>query len=143
MTTVRQMLQTKPNKLWYIAPEAYVFEALELMAAKDIGAVPVLERGRLVGIFSERDYARKVILKGKSSRSVTIGELMTTQVYFVKPETQIEECMALITTKHIRHLPVLENDHLIGMITIGDILKEVIKDQESLIRDLKTYIIGK
>jgi CBS domain-containing protein len=137
------MLQTKPNKLWYIAPEAYVFEALELMAAKDIGAVPVLERGRLVGIFSERDYARKVILKGKSSRSVTIGELMTTQVYFVKPETQIEECMALITTKHIRHLPVLENDHLIGMITIGDILKEVIKDQESLIRDLKTYIIGK
>jgi CBS domain-containing protein len=142
MSTVRQMLRTKPAEVWTIAPEASVYDALQMMADKDIGAVLVVEGGRLVGVFSERDYARKVVLHGKSSRSTTVGELMTQVVFYVRPEQTIEECLALMTEKHIRHLPVLENERLIGIVTIGDVGKEIMSQQEFTIRNLETYITG-
>src|SRR5512143_624610 len=119
MSTVRQLLRAKRPEVWTIGPEASVYEALELMADKDIGAVPVLERGRLVGIFSERDYARKVVLRGKTSRETTVGELMTQVVFYVTPEQTVEECLALMTEKHVRHLPVLEGTQLTGLVSIG------------------------
>ncbi len=140
--TVRQILQSKGNAIWSIGPEATVFEALVLMAEKDIGAVLVVDEEKLVGILSERDYARRVILKGRSSKDTKVGELMTPEVFYVRPEQSIEECMALMTNKHIRHLPVLENDKLVGMITIGDAVKAVIADQEVMIHSLENYIWG-
>lgn len=142
MTSVQQILRNKSSNVWTIGPRASVYEALELMAQRDIGAVPVVENGRLVGIFSERDYARKVALQGRASRSVTVGELMTTKVFYVKPEQSIEECMALMTDKHVRHLPVLADGQLIGIITIGDAVKSIIAEQEITIRSLKDYITG-
>jgi CBS domain-containing protein len=142
MTSVAQVLKGKPQEVWTIQPGASVYEALELMARRDIGAVPVVDGQRLVGIFSERDYARKVVLKGLISRQVTVGELMTTKVYYVKPEQSLEECMALMTQKRIRHLPVLHEEKLIGIITIGDVVKSIIAEQAITIRSLQDYITG-
>ena len=109
MYTVRHLLREKDSHVWSIAPQATVYEALELMVAKNCGAVLVLENNQLVGIFTERDYARKVVLKGKSSKTATVGELMTTEVLYVSPDDTIENCMALMTDKRARHLPVLES----------------------------------
>jgi CBS domain-containing protein len=142
MTHVHQLLQGKSTGLWTIGPKASVYEALELMAQKDIGALPVMEKGKLVGMFSERDYARKVVLKGRASKSTTVGELMTSRVFFVKPDQTLEQCMALMTEKHVRHLPVLEDGDLIGIVTIGDLVKSIIADQEITIRSLQNYIVG-
>jgi CBS domain-containing protein len=142
MSTVRQLLRTKAADIWTIGPEASVYDALRLMAAKDIGAVLVVEAGKLVGVFSERDYARKVVLQGKSSRSTTVGELMTQVVFYVRPEHTVEECLALMTAKHIRHLPVLEDDQLVGIVTIGDVGTEIISQQAFTIENLETYITG-
>lgn len=142
MLNVRQVLQRKGPDLWTIAPEATVYQALEVMAEKNVGALPVVRDGMLVGIFSERDYARKVILKGKSSHQTLVEELMTTRVYFIKPNRTLEDCMHLMTDKHIRHLPVLEDGRLLGIITIGDVVKGIIHDQQNTIRDLETYISG-
>jgi CBS domain-containing protein len=142
MYTVRQILQNKGQQVWAISPSASVFEALQLMAARDIGALVVVEADRLVGIFSERDYARKVILHGKTSRETRVGEIMTTRVTFVKPGQTTEECMALMTEKHIRHLPVMEGERLIGLISIGDVVKAVISNQEFVISQLENYISG-
>jgi CBS domain-containing protein len=142
MKSVRQLLSAKPRNLWSVSPSQSVFEALQLMAEKEIGAVLVLEGGQMVGIFSERDYARKVILKGKSSKETSVGELMTRDVLYVRPEQTLEECMALMTDKHIRHLPVMENDQLIGIVTIGDIVKAIISEQQFTIRELENYITG-
>jgi CBS domain-containing protein len=142
MSTVRQLLRTKAADIWTIGPEASVYDALRLMAAKDIGAVLVVEAGKLVGILSERDYARKVVLEGKSSRSTTVGELMTQVVFYVRPEHTVEECLALMTAKHIRHLPVLEDDQLVGIVTIGDVGAEIISQQAFTIENLETYITG-
>lgn len=142
MSTVRQLLRTKAADIWTIGPEASVYDALRLMAAKDIGAVLVVEAGKLVGILSERDYARKVVLQGKSSRSTTVGELMTRVVLFVRPDQTTEECLALMTAKHIRHLPVLENDQIVGMVTIRDVGKEIISQQAFTIEHLENYITG-
>jgi CBS domain-containing protein len=142
MSTVRQLLRTKPADIWTIGPEATVYDALQLMAKKDIGAVLVLEAGKLVGIFSERDYARKVVLHGKSSKSTAVGELMTRLVYYVRPDQTVEECLALMTAKHIRHLPVLNDDRLIGVVTIGDVGKEIISQQAFTIESLENYITG-
>lgn len=142
MTSVRQLLQRKAPGVVTIAPEASVYQALELMAQKDIGALPVVSNGKLLGIFSERDYARKVVLKGRLSKEVTVGELMTAKVFYVQPDQTVEQCMALMTEKHVRHLPVLENGKLAGIVTIGDAVKNIIADQAITIQSLKDYITG-
>lgn len=142
MYTVRQILQNKGQQVWSISPAASVYEALQLMAAKDIGALAVVEEERLVGIFSERDYARKVILHGKTSRETRVDEIMTGKVVVVGPERTTDECMALMTEKHIRHLPVVEGERLIGLISIGDVVKAVISNQEFVINQLENYISG-
>ena len=140
--TVRQILQSKGGSIWSVAPHTTVFEALVLMAEKDVGALVVVEGGKLVGIISERDYARKVVLKGRSSKDTEVAELMTSGVFYVHPNQTIEECMALMTNKHIRHLPVLEGEDLVGIITIGDAVKAVMADQEVMINSLENYIRG-
>lgn len=140
--TVRQILQSKGGKIWSISPQSTVFEALVLMEEKDVGAVLVVENEKLVGIFSERDYARKVVLKGRSSKDTKVSELMSSDVLYVHPNQTIDECMALMTNKHFRHLPVLDNDKLVGIITIGDAVKAVIADQEVMINSLENYIRG-
>jgi CBS domain-containing protein len=142
MYTVRQILKNKGNQVWSISPAASVYEALQLMAARDIGALAVVEEDRLVGIFSERDYARKVILHGKTSRETRVDEIMTARVVVVGPERTTEECMALMTEKHIRHLPVVEGERLIGLISIGDVVKAVISNQKFVIDQLENYISG-
>jgi len=142
MLTVRQLLGGKSGEVWTISPKASVYEALQLMADKNVGALPVVETGELVGIFSERDYARKVILKGKSSRETAVGELMSHPVFCVGPEQTIEGCMALMTEKRVRHLPVLEDNALAGIVSIGDVLKAIISQQKVHIEDLEHYITG-
>ena len=143
MKTVKQLLQSKGGKIWSIAPEAMVYDALKLMAEKGVGALVVLQAGQVAGIFSERDYARKVSLQGKSDRSTSVGEIMTAKVIYVRPEQTIEDCMALMTDKRIRHLPVMDNDQLMGVISIGDVVKEVISHQEFIIAQLEHYITGR
>ena len=143
MVTVEKLLQAKPERIWTIRPEEFAYDALQIMADNDIGALMVVdEEGGLVGVFSERDYARKVILKGKSSRVTSVGELMTQAVYYVGLQQTIDECMALMTEKRIRHLPVIEEGRLIGVVTIGDVVKMIISEQEVTIKDLETYITG-
>jgi CBS domain-containing protein len=112
------------------------------MANKNVGALLVIDKGKVVGIFSERDYARKVILKGKSSKETSVGELMTQKVLYINPGDTMENCMALMTAKRIRHLPVMENDQLIGIVSIGDVVKHLISDQQFTIRELEKYITG-
>jgi len=140
MKTVKQMLQAKTRALCTISPDAPVFDALKLMAEKDIGALLVIEKGRLAGIISERDYARKVILHGKSSHDTPVREIMTARVVCVRPANTVEECMALMTDNRIRHLPVVENDELLGVLSIGDLVKETISEQQTTIRQLESYI---
>ena len=143
MITVRHLLKMKGNELWTIPAKSTVFKALELLAEKNIGALPVVDKeGQLAGIFSERDYARKVILKGKSSHNTQVNELMTSRVYHVKPTRSIQDCMQLMTDKRIRHLPVIDKGQLIGIVTIGDIVKAVIESQAHMIHNLEGYISG-
>ncbi len=142
MTTVAQVLQEKGHAAWSISPDATVYDALRLMADKDIGALLVLEESKLVGILSERDYARKVALKGRFSKDTLVREIMTEDVVYVSPERTIEECMALMTAKRVRHLPVLANDQLVGIISIGDAVKAIISEKEFLIHQLERYITG-
>ena len=140
MKTVKQLLQGKTKALCTVSPGTPVFEALKQMAEKDIGALLVVENGKLAGILSERDYARKVILHGKSSHDTPVREIMTERVVYVQPKNTVEECMALMTDKRIRHLPVLENDKLIGVLSIGDLVKETISEQQFMIKQLESYI---
>lgn len=142
MITVKKLLQAKGYDLWSIAPDAVVYDALTLMADKNVGAVLVIDAGNLVGILSERDCARKVILKGKSSKEILVREIMTEEVFCVRPDQTIEECMVLMTNKRVRHLPVIEGNRLVGVISIGDVVKAVISEQESMIEQLETYITG-
>ncbi len=142
MTTVKQILQAKGYAIWSIAPDASVYDALKLMADKEIGALLVLEGEKVVGIISERDYARKVILKGKKSADTPVREIMTEHVLYVRSDQSIEECMALMTARHIRHLPVYEGDRLIGVVSIGDVVKSIISHQEFIIEQLQRYIEG-
>jgi len=142
MTTVRSVLQTKDNTIWSIAPDALVFDALKIMADKNVGALLVTKKEKVVGIFSERDYARKIVLKGESSHTTAIKDVMTSGVLSVNPEQSIDECMALMTNKHIRHLPVLENGKLIGLVSIGDVVKAIISEHEYTIKQLENYITG-
>jgi CBS domain-containing protein len=142
MTTVRSVLQTKDNTIWSIAPDALVFDALKIMADKNVGALLVTKKEKVVGIFSERDYARKIVLKGESSHTTAIKDVMTSGVLSVNPEQSIDECMTLMTNKHIRHLPVLENGKLIGLVSIGDVVKAIISEHEYTIKQLENYITG-
>ncbi len=142
MTTIGQLLKTKGNEIWSIAPQATIYEALQVMSEKDVGALLVVHKGDVVGIFSERDYARKLILKGKFSKDTSVEELMTRKVLYVGPESTIEDCMALMTAKSVRHLPILKNERLIGIVTLGDVVKQIISDQEFTINQLENYISG-
>jgi CBS domain-containing protein len=142
MYTVRHLLQEKGSQIWSIAPQATVFQALELMATKNIGAVLVIENEKVVGMITERDYARKLVLKGRGSRTTTVGELMTRDVLYVGPDDTIEGCMAIMTDKRFRHLPVMENGKLTGIVSIGDVVKAIISDREFRIRELERYITG-
>ena len=144
MKTVKELLRVKGYQVWSIGPDATVYEALTLMAEKDVGALLVLDSaGHLVGVLSERDYARKIVLKGKTSRETPVREIMTEKVVWVRPDQTIEECMALMTNKRIRHLPVLEGGRLLGVISIGDVVKDIISEQEFMIEQLENYITGK
>ncbi len=142
MATVAQLLQAKGSDVWTIPPDASVYQAIELMAEKGVGALLVVEGTKLVGIVSERDYARKVILQGKSSRDTPVRAIMTDRVHYVGAEQTVEECMALMTAKRIRHLPVLTENRLAGIVSIGDLVKSVISDQEIRIQQLESYIAG-
>lgn len=142
MKSVRQLLEMKGGEVISVSPDSNVLEALKVMALRSIGAVLVVEHGSLMGIMSERDYARKVILKGKSSQDTRVREIMTERVVYARPEQTVPECMALMTSKRVRHLPVLEGERLIGVLSIGDLVKETISEQEFIIRQLENYIHG-
>lgn len=137
---IQQILAEKGSETWSIGPDATVFEALERLAEKKIGALVVVENGRLCGILSERDYARKVVLLGRDSRQTTVREIMSPDPCCIRPDQSIDDAMALMTDKRIRHLPVLEKDELAGIITIGDVVKAKIADQEFAIQQLENYI---
>ncbi len=143
MTTVRDLLRVKGSAVWTIAPDATVYDALTLMAERDIGALLVMEGSSLVGILSERDYARKIVLHGKTSRETPVRDIMTDRVLCVHPDQTVEDCMALMTNKRVRHLPVLEDQRVLGLISIGDAVKSIISEQEFVIAQLENYITGK
>jgi CBS domain-containing protein len=136
------LLHHKGAAVWSVAPSATVYEAIQILAVKNIGALPVLDEGRLVGIFSERDYTRKIALEGRSSRDTRVAEIVSNPVFSVTPAHTIEECMRLMTDKHIRHLPVLENGHLAGMVSIGDLVNWIISAQNAAIHQMEAYIVG-
>ena len=140
MKSLKQLLSAKGSQVYSIGPDAKVIEALQLMAQKDVGALIVMEGDRLAGILSERDYARKVILLGRSSQDVCVRDIMSSGVITVDPSRTVEQCMALVTQKRIRHLPVCEDDKLIGIVSIGDLVKEMIAEQEQTIKQLESYI---
>jgi CBS domain-containing protein len=142
MATVSVILSEKGTKVWSVAPSDTVFAALELMAEKDIGALLVLDGTRITGIFSERDYARKVILMGKASKSTPVSEIMTREVLVVSPDSSLEECMGVMTGKKVRHLPVLDGDEIVGMISIGDVVNQLLNQKEFVIEQLESYIKG-
>ena len=143
MTTIAQLLKTKGDQIWSVEPKATIFEALEIMSEKEIGALLVMKDGKLTGIFSERDYARKVILKGKSSKETQVGELMTKKVFYIDSQKTINDCMAMMTAKRIRHVPVIEDNQVMGIVTIGDVVNQIISEQEVTINHLENYITGR
>ncbi len=143
MKTVRSLLQVKGYDVWTIAPDASVYEALKVMADKNVGALPVLEGGKLAGVISERDYARKVVLRGRSSVDTPVRDIMTADVISVRPDQTVEECMALMTDHRVRHLPVVADGRLIGVISIGDVVKSIITEQGFMIEQLTSYIVGR
>jgi len=143
MASVGQLLRGKGNEVWSVRPDTTVYDAIKVMAEKEIGALLVMEGERLAGIVSERDYARKVILRGRSSKDTPVRDIMTERVLYVRPDQSVEECMALMTAKRVRHLPVCEDNHVIGVVSIGDLVKSVISQQEFLIQQLENYIAGR
>jgi CBS domain-containing protein len=142
MKTARDLLREKGTQIYSTSPAATVYDALQQMAEKNIGALIVLEGDRMVGLISERDYARKVILKNKFSRETAVAEIMSRDMVTVSPDKNLEECMELITNHRVRHLPVLEDDRVIGIISIGDIVKGIIDHKEFVIEQLEYYIKG-
>ncbi len=142
MNNVAEIIKLKGKEVFTISPNITVFDALKILAEKNIGALVVTKNEKVVGIFSERDYARKIILKGKSSIVTTVSELMTTDVLYVSPAESIDDCMDLMSDNHIRHLPVLEEEKLVAVISIGDVVKHIIKHQKFQIRELEKYIKG-
>lgn len=140
--SIQSILNRKGSEIWSLSPQATVYDAIALMAEKGVGALLVTSGGRLAGIISERDYARKVILKGKSSRDTPVEEIMTRDVVTVTPRQTVDECMRIMTNSRIRHLPVLDGDRVAGMISIGDLVKAIIAAQEATIQQLTSYIAG-
>ena len=141
-TTIREVLSGKSRDVWSTRPDATVYQAIELMAEKQVGALPVMENGQLTGIISERDYARKIILKGRSSKETAVSEIMTSAVITVSPKHTVGECMRIVTENRVRHLPVLEGGRMVGMISIGDLVNWIISEQQETIRHLEAYIAG-
>jgi signal-transduction protein with cAMP-binding, CBS, and nucleotidyltransferase domain len=142
MVTVKELLEKKGHDYWHVRPDATVFEALQKMADKNVGALMIIDKGKLVGMFSERDYARKIILQGFSSKEAKVGDFMTRELTIVSPSSTIFECMALLSKHHIRHLPVVDFTEIQGVITIRDVLNAIIRDQSITIKDLENYILG-
>ena len=142
MENIRELLAEKGHDVWSIGPDVTVFEAIELMSGKEIGALVVVDHDRLVGIMSERDYARKVILDGRSSKDTLVREIMTLRVIYAQPHQSIEDCMMIMSDNRIRHMPVLEDERLIGMISLKDLAQAIISEQRTMIEQLETYIIG-
>lgn len=140
--TVNNLLKEKGRDVWTVGPQATVYSAIEMMAAKDVGALLVVDGERVVGMLSERDYTRKIILQSRSSKATRVEEIMARPVYYVSPERTVEECMALMTRHRFRHLPVLEEGKLVGLISIGDVVKSVIEERGILIEQLERYIAG-
>jgi CBS domain-containing protein len=142
MITVKDILQTKGQDVLTITPDTTVYEALTIMADRNVGALVVLDGETVAGIMSERDYARKVILHGRSSKELQVSEIMTSRVYYVHPDQNVQDCMAQMTDKHVRHLPVIDSERLVGIISIGDVVKTIMADQEDTIKLLENYITG-
>ena len=140
MKKVRELLENKGTEVWSIGPEVSVYDALSLMAEKNIGALPVMEEGTLIGILSERDYTRNVVLQGRTAQDTAVREIMTERPVCVGPEQTVEECMALMTDKRVRHLPVLDDNQVVGLISIGDAVKAIISEQQFIIEQLELYI---
>ena len=140
MAIVREVLEEKGHQVWTIAPDRFVYDAVALMAEKEIGALMVVQDDKVVGLISERDYARKVILKGRASKDTHVRDIMETRVVYARPDQTVEECMAIVTDRRVRHLPVLENARLIGIISIGDLVKSIIAEQKFIIDQLVDYI---
>ena len=140
---VRHIMESKGGQIWSVSSGTSVYDALELMAKKGIGALLVIDDGKITGIMSERDYARKITLLGKSSKDTPVSEIMSTEVVYVLPSQSADMCMALMTEKRIRHLPVMENDKLLGIVSIGDVVKAVIDGKEDTINELTEYITGR
>ncbi len=141
-SSISEILGHKGSSVWSISPSATVYDAIQLMADKNVGAVLVTENDQLVGIISERDYTRKVVLKGKSSRTTAVREILSSQVIHVTPSQSVEECMRLMTDHHIRHLPVLDGNKIVGIVSIGDLVNWIISAQHTTISQLQTYIAG-
>ena len=141
-SSISEILGHKGTTVWSISPNATVYEAIQLMADKNVGAVLVTENDQLVGIISERDYTRKVVLKGKSSRTTAVKEILSSHVIHVSPSQTVEECMRLMTDHHIRHLPVLDGKQIVGIVSIGDLVNWIISAQHTTISQLQTYIAG-
>ena len=143
MTAVAQVLKSKPDQTIYtITPAALVFDAVKLMAEKNVGALIVIEGEKIVGLITERDYARKIVLMARSSKETPVGDIMTSQVMYVRPDQTSEECMALMTENRLRHLPVMDKGKLAGVVSIGDLVKDVISEQKFIIQQLEHYIAG-
>ena len=142
MDTIGQLLDRKGHEVWSIGPDASVYEGVETMAEKGVGALLVMEGKRLVGIISERDYARKVVLKDRSSRETRIAEIMTTQLVHGTPHQSVQEGLSVMTEKRIRHLPIMNGEELVGVVSIGDLVKEIIAEQQQMISQLEQYISG-
>ena len=142
MQTIKQLLESKGSNILTTGPDSSVYEAIKTMADHHVGSLLVMENDNLAGIITERDYSRKVILKGKSSKDTPVKDIMATNVLCVQPEKTVEECMALMTDKRVRHLPVIEGDKVVGIISIGDLVKAIISEQKFMIEQLEHYISG-
>ncbi len=142
MKSARELLEAKGSEVWSVHPDAAVYDAIEMMAEKGVGALMVLDGGALVGVISERDYARKVILLGRSSKDTAVKEIMTARVIYARPDQTVEDCMGLMTDKRIRHLPVMDGNELLGVVSIGDLVKTMLAEQQFVIEQLEQYISG-
>ena len=142
MATIRRILEKKGHDLWSIAPDETVYKALELLAGKDIGGLPVIEDGKVIGMFTEREYARRVALKGKTSKKSKVREMMRKDVYYITPDKDFHEAMALMNELKIRYLLVMDDDKIVGLVSIGDVVKRIMEEQKTKIQDLESYIMG-